>query len=297
MQQLMLDTLVAAAGHGRADHAAVIEAVRHTLADDTLDPAFVAEAVLLPSESFIGDQMATVDPERIFAAREALRRDLARALGPQWRTAYDAAAGEPYAYTPAAKGRRRLKNVALGYLAVAGADGAERAFRQFETCDNMTDRQAALAVLANGDSDLRVAALDIFYNRYSDNPLVLDKWFSTQALSPRADTPAEVEALARHPDFTLANPNRARALVGAFSVNQRAFHDASGRGYRFVADQIIALDKLNPQTAARMVPPLGRWRRFDPDRQAKMRAELERILATSGLSKDLFEQASKSLES
>jgi len=126
---------------------------------------------------------------------------------------------------------------------------------------------------------------------------VLDKWFSAQALSPRADTPAEVEALAKHPDFTLANPNRARALVGAFSVNQRAFHDASGRGYRFVADQIIALDTLNSQTAARMVPPLGRWRRFDADRQTKMRAELDRILATPGLSKDLFEQASKSLES
>lgn len=297
MQQLMLDTLVAAAGHDRADNSAVIDAVRHTLADTALDPAFVAEAVLLPSESFIGDQMPVVDPERVFAAREALRRDLARALSAEWRAAYDAAAGKPYAYNPAAKGRRRLKNVALGYLAVAGADGAELAFRQFETCDNMTDRQAALSVLANGDSDLRVAALDIFYNRYSDNPLVLDKWFQTQALSPRADTPAEVEALAKHPDFTLANPNRARSLIGAFSVNQRAFHDVSGRGYRFVADQIIALDKLNPQTAARMIPPLGRWRRFDADRQVKMRAELDRILATPGLSKDLFEQASKSLES
>ncbi|MGN6269967.1 MAG: aminopeptidase N [Sphingomonas sp.] len=298
MQQLMLDTLVAAAGHGRADHAAVIEAVRNTLGDAALDPAFVAEAVLLPSEAFIGDQMPVVDPERIFTAREALRRDLARALGREWGAAYDAAAGEAYAYNPAAKGRRRLKNVALGYIAAIGAkDAADLAFRQFETCDNMTDRQAALSTLANGDSDKRIAALDIFYNRYSDNALVLDKWFSTQALSPRADTPAEVEALAEHPDFTLANPNRARSLVGAFSVNQRAFHESSGRGYRFVADQIIALDKLNPQTAARMVPPLGRWRRFDEARAAMMRAELERILAAPSLSKDLFEQASKSLES
>jgi aminopeptidase N len=298
MQQLMLDTLVAAAGHGRVDHAPVVEAVRNTLGDAALDPAFVAEAVVLPSEGFIGDQMATVDPDRVFAAREALRRDLGRALAAEWRAAYDATAGEPYAYTPAAKGRRRLRNVALGYIAASGGeDAADLAFRQFEACDNMTDRQAALAVLANGDSDKRVAALDIFYNRYSDNALVLDKWFSTQALSTRADTPAEVEALAAHPDFTLANPNRARSLVGAFSVNQRAFHDASGRGYRFVADQIIALDRLNPQTAARMVPPLGRWRRFDAGRGEKMRAELQRILETPGLSKDLFEQASKSLES
>jgi aminopeptidase N len=298
MQQLMLDTLVAAAGHGRADHGPVIDAVRHTLGDASLDPAFVAEAVMLPSEGFIGDQLTTVDPERVFAAREALRHDLGRALAGEWRTAYDAAAGDAYSYNPAAKGRRKLKNVALAYIAASGAaDAAELAFGQFDACDNMTDRQAALAVLANGNSDQRIAALDIFYNRYSDNALVLDKWFSTQALSTRADTPAEVEALAQHRDFTLANPNRARSLVGAFSVNQRAFHEARGRGYRFVADQIIALDKLNPQTAARMVPPLGRWRRFDEGRATKMRAELQRILATPGLSKDLFEQASKSLES
>src|SRR3546814_14581748 len=119
----------------------------------------------------------------------------------------------------------------------------------------MTDRQAALTTLASGISDARVAALDIFYNRYSDNALVLDKWFSTQALSTRDDTAQMVEELAHHPDFTLANPNRARALVGAFAVNQRAFHHPSGRGYRFLADQVIALDKLNPQTAARLLPP------------------------------------------
>jgi len=125
---------------------------------------------------------------------------------------------------------------------------------------------------------------------------VLDKWFQTQALSSRDDTPAMVEELARHPDFTLANPNRARALVGAFGANQRAFHHVSGRGYRFVADQLIALDKLNPQTAAKLIPPLGRWKRFDPARAELMRAELERIVKTPGLSKDMFEQATKSLD-
>ncbi|TPG41362.1 aminopeptidase N [Sphingomonas koreensis] len=297
MQQLMLDTLVGAAGHGRADHAAVIEAVRQTLTDGDLDPAFVAEAVLLPSDSFIGDQMAVVDPDRIFAVREALRRDLARALAGEWHAAYEAGADAAYQYSPDAKGVRRLKNVALGYLAAGDPDdAAKRAFAQFETCDNMTDRQAALTTLVNGDSDLRIAALDIFYNRYSDNPLVLDKWFSTQALSTRADTPQAVEELARHADFTLANPNRARSLVGAFSVNQRAFHAASGGGYRFVADQLLALDRLNPQTAAKLLPPLGRWRRFDEARAATMRAELERIVSAPGLSKDMFEQASKSLE-
>ncbi|WP_174291506.1 aminopeptidase N [Sphingomonas bacterium] len=299
MQQLMLDTLVAGAVEGRADHQAVVAAVSATLSDPALDPAFVAEAVLLPSESFVGDQLAMIDPEAIFRAREALRRELGRALDAQWRAAYDGARAF-YAYTPAAKGLRRLRNVALGYTAASGAgDAAKLAFTQFEAADNMTDRQAALGTLANGDDrpfgEERVAALDIFYNRYAGNGLVLDKWFQTQALSTRADTGAAVAELVRHPDFTLANPNRARSLIGAFGVNQRAFHTADGSGYRFLADQLIALDQLNPQTAAKLLPPLGRWRRVDAGRAGLMRAELERIVATAGLSKDLFEQASKSL--
>jgi aminopeptidase N len=305
MQQLMLDTLVAGAVEGQADHMAVIEAVRATLGETLeggarLDPAFVAEAVLLPSDSFVGDQLSVVDPEAVFRAREALRRDLGRALDAQWRQAYDGAR-EPYAYSSAAKGLRRLRNVALGYLAASGAaDAAKLAFTQFEAADNMTDRQAALGTLANGEGPAfegeRVAALDIFYNRYADNGLVLDKWFQTQALSSRADTPAAVAELARHPAFTLANPNRARSLLGAFGVNARAFNAADGAGYRFLADQLIALDRLNPQTSAKLLPPLGRWRRFDAGRARIMRGELERIVATPGLSKDLFEQASKSLE-
>ena len=297
MQQLMLDTLVGATITGHADHAAVIAAVSDTLENPDLDWAFVAEAVLLPSESFIGDQLQSVDPEAIFAAREALRRDLGRALDDQWRLAYDLGGHGPYEYSPTAKGLRRLRNVALGYIAASGAtDAATLAFRQFERADNMTDRQGALTTLANGDDDAREAALDIFYNRYADNALVIDKWFQTQALCSRDDTSAMVTALAQHPDFTLANPNRARSLIGAFAVNQRAFNQADGSGYRFLADQLIALDRLNPQTAAKLLPPLGRWRRFDASRAALMRAELERIVATPGLSKDLFEQASKSLE-
>jgi len=297
MQQLMLDTLVAGATHGRADHRAVIDAIANTLDDPQLDRAFVAEAVLLPSESFIGDQIAVVDPEAIFAAREALRRDIGRVLDAKWRAEYDAARAAYFQYSPLAKGMRRLRTVSLGYIAANGGDeAAALAFAQFEAADNMTDRQGALTTLVNGTSDRRIAALDIFYNRYSDNALVLDKWFSTQALSSRDDTLAVVEELAQHRDFTLANPNRARSLVGAFSVNQRAFHSGDGAGYRFVADQLIALDKLNPQTAAKLIPPLGRWRRFDEARGKLMRAELERIVATPGLSKDMFEQASKSLE-
>jgi aminopeptidase N len=296
MQQLMLDTLVSALAGGAADHGPVIEAVRETLANEALDPAFVAEAVLLPSEAFIGDQMLVVDPEAIHRARDALRTDLGAELETLWRGAYSANAANRYEYSPAAKGARRLRTVALGYLGASGAgDAAAMAMRQFADADNMTDRQGALGVLSNSDAPERIEALDAFYKRYRANGLVLDKWFSVQALSARDDTADQVARLAEHPDFTLGNPNRLRSLVGAFASNQRAFHETSGRGYRFVADMILAVDKLNPQTAARLVPALGRWRRFDEARAELMKAELQRIVATQGLSKDVFEQASKSL--
>jgi aminopeptidase N len=296
MQQLMLDTLVESIAGGHPDHEAVIDAVRGTLSDEALDPAFVAEAVLLPSESFIGDQLETVDPEAVHRAREALRSDLGAELESLWRSAYSAHAANRYEYSPAAKGARRLRTVALGYIAESGAsDAAALAKRQFDEADNMTDRQGALGVLVNGRAAEREQALADFYERYRGDDLVLDKWFTAQALSSRDDTLESVAALARHPDFTLANPNRLRALVGAFSANQRALHRASGEGYRFLADMILAADRINTQTAARLVPPLGRWRRFDEARGALMRAELERIVAAPGLSKDVYEQASKSL--
>ncbi|CAM3351954.1 aminopeptidase N [Sphingomonas zeae] len=297
MQQLMLDTLVAGTIHGEVKGQAVIDAVTRTLEAEGLELAFLAEAVLLPSENFIGDQLVTVDPDAIHAARETLRTQLGRALLPTWRRLYAELAQGRYVYSPEAKGRRRLRNVALGYIAASGAeDAAALAFAQFEAADNMTDRQAALTTLVSSDAPEREDALAHFHARYAGNGLVLDKWFQTQALSSRSDTGAVVERLAQHPDFTLANPNRARALLGAFGVNQRAFNAADGSGYRFLAEQLIALDRLNPQTAAKLLPPLGRWRRFDAKRSGLMRAELVRIVETPGLSKDLFEQASKSLD-
>ncbi|HEX8578710.1 MAG TPA: aminopeptidase N [Allosphingosinicella sp.] len=296
MQQLMLGTLLTAVSGGDAAHEPVVEAVSETLVNPALDPAFIAEAVLLPSEAFIGDHMAVVDPEAVRVAREALRRRLGEALEGQWRSAYASTAANRFEYSPAAKGARRLRAVALGYLMASGAgDAPALALRQFEDADNMTDRQGALGALVNSEAPEREAALQAFYDRFRGDGLVLDKWFTVQALSTRDDALAQVEALSGHPDFTLANPNRMRALVGAFTANQRAFHDASGRGYRFLADMILKVDALNPQTAARLVPPLGRWRRFDEARQALMRAELERIVAGPGLSKDVLEQASKSL--
>ena len=296
MQQLMVDTLVAAVSTGLADHAPVIAAVRNTLSNNALDPAFVAEAVLLPSEAFVGDQMLIVDPDAVHVAREALRRDLGTALDGQWRAAVATHGQGAFAYTPQGKGGRRMRNVALGYIAASGAeDAGSIAFRQFEAADNMTDRLSAMQVLASGDAPEREAALSAFYVRFRDNPLVIDKWFSAQALAVRPDTLEAVRALEAHPDSTLHNPNRVRSLAGSFAVNPQQFHRNDGAGYRFLSDIVIALDPINPQTAAKLLPPLGRWRRFDERRGGLMRAELDRILAVAGLSKDVFEQASKSL--
>ena len=296
LQQLMLDTLVAAVAGKKVDNGAVIEAVAQTLAGRDRDPAFVAEAVLLPSEAFIGDQMVTVDPDAIRRERLALQAAIGAALEAEWRAILAGHAPPATDLSRGAKGGRRLRGVALAYLAATGADDVSAlAFRIFSDADGMTERQAALATLAHGDSDERAHALDIFYQRYRDNPLVLDKWFQVQAWSLRSDTPDAVEELARHPDFTLANPNRVRSLYGALTGNQAAFHRADGAGYRLIADLVIALDPKNPQTAAKMIPPLGRWKRFDEARAAMMKAELTRILAQPGLSRDVTEQASKSL--
>ncbi|MGV1681911.1 aminopeptidase N [Sphingopyxis sp. NJF-3] len=296
LQQLMLDTLVAAVSGEAKGREAVIGAVAQTLTGAVDDPAFVAEAVLLPSEAFIGDQMVTVDPDAIRRERLALQAAIGAGLEREWRAILAQAAPPATDLTPAAKGRRRLRGVALAYLAASGkGDVPGLAFAIFSNADGMTERQAALATLAHGDSDERAHALDIFYQRYRDNPLVLDKWFQVQAWSQRADTVAAVAELARHGDFTLANPNRVRALYGAFAGNQAAFHQTDGAGYRLLADLVIALDPKNPQTAARMIPPLGRWKRFDDARAAMMKAELARILAQPGLSRDVTEQASKSL--
>ena len=296
MQQLMLDTVIGRISSPDGDVTALVDAVGATLADPHLDCAFVAEAVLLPSEAFIGDQMGVVDPDAIAVAREGVRSTLATAHAAIWHRLYDDDAAATYVYSPAAKGARRIRNVALGYLASADQDeGARLAFAQFTACDNMTDRLAALGTLANGDAPVRAQALAAFYDRYAGNAIVIDKWFTTQALATRADTLDAVIALTRHPDFTLNNPNRFRALVGALSVNQRAFHRVDGAGYAFLANQIAALDAINPTTAAKMVPALGNWRRFDPARQAKMRAALATIAARPKLSKDVYEQVTKSL--
>jgi aminopeptidase N len=202
----------------------------------------------------------------------------------------------PYGRNTAARGARKLKTQALVYLAAGnGAEAARRASVQYDRADNMTDRQGALMVLCGLDNPAREERLADFHKRYQGNALVIDKWFSLQAGSLHRDVLEHVKKLASHPDFTMANPNRIRALYMSAAVNPKAFHAASGEGYRLIADLILALDPINAQTAARFVPPLGRWRRIESARSAMMRAELERIAAAPGLSRDTREQVTKSL--
>jgi len=296
LQELMSRWLVAEAEGRSEDPAPLVRAVGNTLRSNALDPAFKAEAILPPSESLIGDRMAVVDPDAIHEARERLRSELGRQLEGELAAAQRRSGLPGNDVGPEAKGGRRLRTVALGLLAAGDAGrGAALAKAQFDEADNMTDRMGGLMVLASLDAPEREQALTTFYERFQADPLVIDKWFAVQASAQRADTLDQVEALAKHSQFNPSNPNRLRALAGAFGMNQWAFNHASGRGYRFLADLIVQADRINPQVAARLVPPLGRWRRFDDKRAALMRAELERIVATPGLSKDVFEQASKSL--
>jgi aminopeptidase N len=292
----MMRALVAGARGEAADPAPVIEAIAATLKSNSLNPAFKGESILLPSDALIADRMDVVDPDAIRQSREALRRAIGSELADDLAAAHrsDGAAGDDL--SPRAKGIRRLRTVALNLLSAADErTGAVLAKNQFDGADNMTDRQGALGILVSLTAPEREAALDAFYQQFKDDALVLDKWFALQASAQRRDTVDQVLKLAAHPDFAMTNPNRLRSLAGTFGANHWAFHSADGRGYAFLADMIIAADKLNPQVAARLVPPLGRWRRFEPKRAQMMREALERIVGTAGLSKDVFEQVSKSL--
>ena len=296
IQELMMRALVAGACGEPADSEAVVRAVESTLKSNSLDAAFKAEAVILPGEALIADRMDVVDPDAIHASRETLRKDLASSLHDALQSAYRSDGVQGHDLSPAAKGVRRLRTVALSLLSAGDErEAAELAKARFDVADNMTDRQGALGVLVSLEAPERQAALDAFYERFKDDPLVIDKWFALQAAAQRTDTVDQVLRLSTHPDFKITNPNRLRALAGTFGANHWAFHSPDGRGYAFLADMILDADKINPQVAARMVPPLGRWRRYEPKRSAMMRAELERIASTEGLSKDVFEQVTKSL--
>jgi aminopeptidase N len=275
-----------------------VEAYGRVLADPQLDGALKALALGLPSEKLLGQEMEVVDVDALHAAREFALGELARAHRAQLWSTYEACAtGEAYTLDRAAVARRRLKNAVLGMLAVLGeAEVIQRLAAQFRGSDNMTDRQAALVLLVDGEGPEREEALSAFYQRWKGDPLVLDKWFAVQALSKRSDTLAGVLELFGHPDFSLKNPNRLRSLVGSFCAgNQVRFHAADGAGYAFLADIVLDLDAMNPQMAARMVSIFNPWRRFDPARRASIESQLERIAARESLSKDVFEIVSRAL--
>jgi aminopeptidase N len=268
------------------------------LADAEQDRAFLAEALTLPTESYLAEQMAVIDPVAIHEAREFVRATLGKRLGAEFLAAREACAPRaPYQPDDGLAGCRRLSNLCLSYLMATGSPEAiELSTTQFRQADNMTDSLGALGTLASCDCPERRQALDAFYARWRDDRGVIDKWFSLQATSRLPGTLAEVLALLDHPDFDIRNPNRVRSLVGAFSqLNQVRFHDASGAGYRFLTEQILRLNTINPQIAARMLTPFSRWRRYDPARQELMKNELTRILAEPGLARDVYELAAKSV--
>ena len=275
-----------------------VAAIAGTLSNGSLDKALIAEALTLPSESYLGEQMAIVDVDAIHTVRQFVRRSLASRLGEDLSTVYRAnLSNEPYRYSAEAAGRRRLKNLCLSYLLELDDREVEAwAIAQVESSDNMTDVLAAMAGFANipGAESARIMAA--FRDRWADDSLVLDKWFALQAISHLPDTLTIVKQLMNDAAFDIRKPNKVRALVGAFCHgNQVRFHHASGEGYRFLADRVIEIDALNPQIAARLLGVFSRWRRFDQRRQALLKSELERVLTIPNLSKDTYEVASKSL--
>jgi aminopeptidase N len=276
---------------------AFVAACARVLERSAEDPAFAAEALALPAESFLAEQMTVVDPDALHAARNRLRLRIAEALKAPLLVAYRAnAVPGPYAPTSEAIGRRALRNVCLGTLMELGSgDIRALCYEQYAQSDNMTESFAALGFLANSEGLERDKALASFYERWRDEPLVVDKWLAVQATSRLPDTLARVRRLLGHPAFDLKVPNKVYALIRAFAANHLRFHAADGSGYAFLADQVLALDKLNPQVAARMARGFDRWRRFDPARQAHAVAQLERVRDAEGLSRDVAEIVTKAL--
>ena len=284
-------------GRSMALPEALVDAVRGLLVDEGADPALIAESLVLPDEDYLAEQLPTVDVDGLHAARNFIRQALAEALAPEFRQAYERFNdGQPYDKAPAAMAKRALKNAALSFLALTEA-GSALAQAQLSSSDNMTDTLAAMRALVLNELPGAADALAAFEARWSGDALVMDKWFVMQAVTPGHDTVERVLSLMEHPEFSLLNPNKVRAVVGAFAMlNPTGFHAPDGRGYRFVADQVISLNATNPQMAARMVSSFNRWPRYDAARRSLMRAELERIAAVDDLSPDVFEIVSNALK-
>ncbi len=285
------------AGEPVKSNSRFIAALGEVVGDASLDAAYRATFLGLPAESDIAREIAAdVDPEAVHHARETLRAAIGRGLRKVLDAVYDASApGEPYTPDALNAGRRALRNAALDLMAAGGSRSAMAKIKaQAKSGSNMTDVLSALAVLTHSEDASREAALQRFLKRWKDDHLVMDKWFALQATSPLPGTLDAIGALSEHPLFSMKNPNKVRALYGAFAHrNPVRFNDASGRGYAIVADAVIKLDSFNPQIAARLLGAFESWRILEPKRRALAKAALVRVLKKPGLSNDVYEIASK----
>ncbi|WP_328716472.1 aminopeptidase N [Halomonas elongata] len=296
---LALDDLIAAHRNGveKVMDNRVVDAFRTLLTSDTDDKAVLAEMLTLPSEAYIAEQQPLVDVDAIHAARQFVKQSLARSLRDEFLAVYQANRDDsPYAPEPDQIAARSLKNVALSYLmSIEDEEGVALAQRQFEAEHNMTDVRHALTLLTHSSrDDLADPALKAFGQKWAHDPLVMDQWFSIQVSRPQEDALERVKFLMDHPAFSLTNPNKVRALIGAFAQNRVNFHRLDGEGYKLLADVVIKLNRLNPEIAARLITPLTRWARYDETRQELMKAELERIRAED-LSPNVYEVVEKAL--
>ena len=277
--------------------AAYLDALRAVLGDDSLDPALRELTLILPGEGYVAEQLAEVDPPAVHRARQALRAQIADALAPDWERAWHAMAplgGWRPDYAGAA--RRALRNLALAQLTLrGGAAWQGRAYQLVKDADNMTDRFAALSALVSAGTELAAPALQRFAAQFAHEPLVIDKWFALQAAAPGVDVDA-VRALMQHADFNIRNPNRARSVIATFCHgNPGAFHRADGAGYAFWAEQVAALDALNPQVAARLARALDRWRRLAPAYREAAHDAMRGLADQRSLSADCREILDKAL--
>ncbi|WP_428029288.1 aminopeptidase N [Ancylobacter sp.] len=287
------------AGAALPEPEALVEALGATLGDPGLDPAFVAQALSIPSEADVAREIGVdVDPDAIHTARTALRRAVSEALAPALAATYarNAPSG---AYSPgaASAGKRALRNSCLDLMAAGGtAESLTRAQAHFDAADNMTDRFFALAVLAHAAPGARDAALAAFHARFRDDPLVVDKWLALQAQIAEPQTLERVRDLTAHAAFAWSNPNRVRALIGSFAgLNPTQFHRLDGAGHDLVAGAVIDIDGRNPQLAARLLAAFKSWRSLEPVRRASAEAALRRVAATPGLSPDVSDIVGRSL--
>ncbi|WP_372372663.1 aminopeptidase N [Vreelandella venusta] len=299
LAMLALDDLIAAHRNGveKVMDSRVVEAFRLLLTGSMSDKAVLAEMLTLPSEAYIAEQQPIVDVDAIHAAREFVRQSLAVALRDEFVAVYKAnQSDEPYAPTPEQIAQRSLKNVALTYLmAIEDEEGVAFCETQFAAEHNMTDVRHALTLLVHSNrDDIASPALKAFGEKWAHDPLVMDQWFTIQVSRPQSDVLERVQYLMQHPAFSIKNPNKVRALIGAFAQNRINFHRLDGKGYTLLADVVIELNRLNPEIAARLVTPLTRWQRFDEERQQLMRDELVRI-KQEPLSSNVFEVVEKAL--